>query len=160
MITDARFLHDDRLDLRVEHGDETRPADTATVPGHALHTGLGEHWLLLSPAAADRLGLATWQVGWALDARRPPDQQRQDDLADALRPARWPPGSRVERNRDYDDTRPLLLLLAAVSAVVTVAPPASPPVWPPPRDGPTCPPSPRWVRGRVYAACSRSARPA
>ncbi|WBB47072.1 ABC transporter permease [Verrucosispora sp. WMMA2044] len=119
VITDARFLHDDRLDLRVEHGDETRPADTATVPGHALHTGLGEHWLLLSPAAADRLGLATWQVGWALDARRPPDQQRQDDLAAALRPL-GAAGVAVERNRDYDDTRPLLLLLAAVSAVVTV----------------------------------------
>ncbi|WP_307870939.1 FtsX-like permease family protein [Micromonospora sp. C51] len=119
VVTDARFLRDDRLDLRVQHGDEKRPADTATVPGHALHTGLGEDWLLLSPTAADRLGLATWQVGWALDAQQPPDQQRQDDLAAALRPL-GSAGVAVERNRDHDDALPLLLLLAAVSAVVTV----------------------------------------
>ncbi|GIJ38024.1 ABC transporter permease [Micromonospora andamanensis] len=117
VVTDARLVRDDRLDLRVDHGSETRPADTATVPGHAVHTGLGEHWLLLSPAAADRLGLTTRQIGWALDVTRPPDGQRQDELDAALRSL----GIALERNQDYDDdTRPLLLLLAAVSAVVTV----------------------------------------
>ncbi|MFF5214849.1 FtsX-like permease family protein [Micromonospora sp. NPDC000442] len=119
VITDARFLRDGRLDLRVEHGSETRPADLTTVPGHALHTGLGEHWLLLSPAAADQLGLVTRQIGWALHVQQPPDEQQQDELDAALRPL-GSVGISVEQNRDYDDTRPLLLLLAAVSAVVTV----------------------------------------
>ncbi|MEV2240507.1 ABC transporter permease [Micromonospora sp. NPDC049891] len=119
VITDARFVRDGQLDLRVEHGSETRPADIATVPGHALHTGLGEHWLLLSPAAADQLGLVTRQIGWALHVQQPPDEQRQDELDVALRPL-GSGGIAVEQNRDHDDTRPLLLLLAAVSAAVTV----------------------------------------
>ncbi|GIJ20181.1 ABC transporter permease [Micromonospora lutea] len=119
VVTDARFLHDNQLDLLVEHGDETRQPDTTTVSGHALHTGLGEQWLLLSPAAADRLGLEIRQIGWALDAHQPPDREQQDDFAAALRPLH-PAGIGVEWNRDYDDTQPLLLLLAGVSAVVTV----------------------------------------
>ncbi|WP_309222850.1 ABC transporter permease [Micromonospora sp. CP22] len=119
VITDDRFLRDGRLDLRVEHGDETRSTDTATVPGHALHTGLGEQWLVLSPAAADRLGLVARQIGWALNAEKPPGQRQHDDLAAALRPLA-PAGVSVEWNRSHNNTRPLLLLLAGVAAVVTI----------------------------------------
>nr|WP_205808869.1 FtsX-like permease family protein [Micromonospora sp. HNM0581] len=120
VVTDARFLRDGHLDLRVEHHTDTLPPDIATVPGYALHTGLGQHWLLLSNAAADRLGLVRGQTGWALEAQQPPDQHHQNELAAALRPLA-PAGIAVEGGRSHDDdTRPRLLLLALVSAVVTV----------------------------------------
>ncbi|MDG4792489.1 ABC transporter permease [Micromonospora sp. WMMD1082] len=119
VVTDARFLVDGRLDLRVEPHEEARTPVTATVPGHALETALGRSWLVLSPAAADRLGLVTRQTGWAVDTEESPGQERQDEFVAALRTL-VPTGVGIEWYRDVDDRRPMLLFLAAVSAVVTV----------------------------------------
>ncbi|WP_230415837.1 FtsX-like permease family protein [Micromonospora tarapacensis] len=159
VVTDARYLTGGRLDLRVEHDDEARPADTATVPGHALETALGGHWLLLSPDAADRLGLVTRQTGWAMETDEPPERERQDAFVAALRPL-GSVGVGVEHSRDFQDSRPLLLLLAGVSAAVTVGAAGIATGLAAAEGGQTCPPSPRSAPVRAYAGCSRSARPA
>ncbi|GIJ77071.1 putative ABC transport system permease protein [Micromonospora phaseoli] len=120
VVTNPRFLRDDgRLDLRVDHTDESRAADTVTVPGYALATGLGQHWLILSPAATDRLGLTTWPAGWVIETTGQVDQERQDQFIAATRPL-GPLWLETDNGHGLGDARPLLLLLAAVSAVVTV----------------------------------------
>ncbi|MFV2100336.1 FtsX-like permease family protein [Micromonospora sp. LOL_024] len=118
VVTSPLFLRDGRLDLRVEYNDEARPADTATVPGYHLESGLGQHWLILSPAAADRLGLTTWPTGWVIETTGQVGQERLDQFIAATRPL-GPLSLDTDRNGS-GDPRPLLLLLAAVSAVVTV----------------------------------------
>ncbi|MDO3700601.1 ABC transporter permease [Micromonospora sp. C28SCA-DRY-2] len=119
VVTDPRYLVDDRVRVQVGHlGDDPdapAPATTA-LPGYALRTGTGVHRLLLSTPAADRLGLVTQPLGWAIDGV--PDQRRQDRFVTALRPLGLQ--VEIERGRPESGARPLLLLLAAASGVVTV----------------------------------------
>ncbi|WP_431729013.1 FtsX-like permease family protein [Verrucosispora sp. TAA-831] len=120
VVTDPRYLADGRLHLRVEPDDDrVVDAATATVPGYATGSDLRPPWLLLSPAAADRLGLAVRQVGWAVAADEPPGQRQRDRFVDALE-SLGPVGAQFEVGRGFGSTEPLLLLLAGVSALVTV----------------------------------------
>ncbi|MEV6690702.1 ABC transporter permease [Micromonospora sp. NPDC051196] len=120
VVTDPRYVVDGRLELQYQEGSggplggHTLPV---TVPGHALHTELGGKWLLLSPALADRFGVVTGRVGWAIDATTDPD--RRERFTSAIRPL----GSLGVETRDrsgQSHTVRILLLLAGVSAVVTV----------------------------------------
>ncbi|MGS2614652.1 FtsX-like permease family protein [Micromonospora sp. LZ34] len=119
VVTDPRYLVDGRVRVQVSHlGDDpdAPPPATATLPGHALHSGISADRLLLSAPAADRLGLVTRSIGWAVDGV--PDQRRQDRFLAALRPLRLQ--VEIERGREESAARPLLLLLAAASGVITV----------------------------------------
>ncbi|PZG14189.1 ABC transporter [Micromonospora craterilacus] len=122
VVTDPRLLVDGRLEVTVQHDAEeaTRATDTATVPGHVLSTAVGSKWLLLSPAAADQLDLVTRQAGWAIGAGESPgrDQRKQDRFVTAIRPLDV--AVEIETGRRHGDSQPVLLLLAGVSAVVTV----------------------------------------
>ncbi|WP_433532006.1 FtsX-like permease family protein [Micromonospora sp. CA-263727] len=120
VVTDPRYLLDGRLELTIQRDPEeaVQATDTATVPGHALSTAVGENWLLLSPATADRLALATRQNGWAIDAGQRPEPDRQNRFLAALRPLGL--AVQIENGRGYGNGQPILLLLAGVSAVVTV----------------------------------------
>ncbi|PWU54763.1 ABC transporter [Micromonospora sp. S4605] len=119
VVTDPRYLVDDRVRVLVNHfaddPDAPLPA-AAALPGYALRTGTGIDRLLLSAPAADRLGLVTRPVGWAVDGVT--DQRRQDRFVAALRPLGLQ--VEIERGRPDSGARPLLLLLAAASGVVTV----------------------------------------
>ncbi|MEV6812198.1 ABC transporter permease [Micromonospora sp. NPDC051296] len=122
VVTDPRYLVDGRLELSIKRNPDeaARATDTTTVPGHVLSTAVGRKWLLLSPAAADRLDLVTRQDGWAIEAGEPPgrDRQKQDRFITAIRPLAV--AVEIESGGHYGGNQPLLLLLAGVSAVVTV----------------------------------------
>ncbi|BCJ57874.1 FtsX-like permease family protein [Micromonospora endophytica] len=121
VLTDNRYLVDGQLRLSVQRDPEepVRIEDTTTVPGHTLEIGYGSNWLLLSPAAAERLGLTPEQTGWALDVDEPPGQRQQEAFTAATR-SLAPLELEFHDDRRLGDTVPLLLLLAGVSAVVTV----------------------------------------
>ncbi|MCM0677688.1 ABC transporter permease, partial [Micromonospora phytophila] len=120
VVTDPRYLVDGRLGLTVTRpGDDADVRSTgATVTGYALRSNVGVDRLLLSPQAADRLGLTLRPVGWAVAADGPPDRTGQDRFLAALRPHRM----QVEMaSADAPGgSRPALLLLAAASGVITL----------------------------------------
>ncbi|MEU6077379.1 FtsX-like permease family protein [Micromonospora sp. NPDC047074] len=119
VVTDARYVRDGRVDIVVHRPGQARPDPTVTtVAGHPLSTGLDANRLLLSRAAADRLGLTARPVGWAIAADGAPDQRQQDRFGTAVRPL----GAQVEieRGDPAGPGRPVLLLLAAAAGVITV----------------------------------------
>ncbi|MFF3865285.1 FtsX-like permease family protein [Micromonospora sp. NPDC001898] len=122
VVTDPRYVLDGRVTLAATRTrDESGSTGTvrATVPGYVLRGGTGADQLVLSHAAAARVGLAAYQVGFVLatDAVPTPDQQdRFDAELRRLAPLRVV----VERGRPDTDQRPILLLLAIVSGLVTV----------------------------------------
>ncbi|QOC94866.1 ABC transporter permease [Micromonospora craniellae] len=118
VVTDPRYLGDGRLHLQVEHGEPTRTKE-AIVPGYAVRSDLRPPWLVLSPAAADRLDLAVRQTGWAIEADEPPGQRQRDRFVEAVESI-GPVGTQFEVGKGFGGAEPLLLLLAGVSAVVTV----------------------------------------
>ncbi|MGC5029592.1 FtsX-like permease family protein [Micromonospora sp. DT229] len=120
VVTDPRYLLNGHLELRYQEssdgplGGHTR---SVTVPGHAVDNDLGSDWILLSQAVTDRLGVVTRHVGWAMDGT--PDPDRHEEFTAAMRPL----GSFSVETRDdsrHGGTVRMLLLLAGVSAVVTV----------------------------------------
>ncbi|SCL30493.1 putative ABC transport system permease protein [Micromonospora nigra] len=120
VATDPRYLVDGRLQLDVTPaGEGQSPTRSAVVPGYALRTGLSTDWLLLSPAAAERLDLSARPLGWAIAADGVPDRPHQERFVSALRAA-----EEVSLQTDHwlpsDDGPQVLLLLTAVSGVVTV----------------------------------------
>ncbi len=121
VLTDRRYLVDGQLKLSVERDPEqpVRDTDTVAVPGHVLDTGLGADWLLLSPAAAEQLGLTARQIGWAFSVDEPPEGHQHDQFHAATRSLGV---LLVDTSDDWGsrDATPLLLLLAGVSALVTV----------------------------------------
>ncbi|RIV40941.1 ABC transporter permease [Micromonospora radicis] len=121
VLTDPRYVVDGRLELRVErgHGDVAERTDTLDVPGHALDSELGGEWLLLSRAAADRLGLVSEHIGWAIQTDSAIERRQESAFAAAIRPL-GSLGVEFSDRRGFGDTAPMLLLLAGVSAVVTV----------------------------------------
>ncbi|MER7332438.1 MULTISPECIES: FtsX-like permease family protein [unclassified Micromonospora] len=120
VVTDPRYVVDGRIEVAVNGTEAGRPVTStpAAVAAYALRTGVPTERLLLSRRAADRLGLATRPLGWAVAADAAPDQGRQNRFAAALRPL----GAHVEIEQGdrSDDGRPALLLLAAAAGVITV----------------------------------------
>ncbi|AEB43497.1 ABC transporter permease [Micromonospora maris] len=127
VLTDPRYVVDGRVELQVlRHLDEERQEQVRTleVSGHALHHDLDMKWLLLSPAAADRLGLVTRHTGWAIGSDSVPEQEQQIRFNTAIR-AIGPLGVEISDAHYRSGTLGGLLLLAGVSAVVTVGATAS-----------------------------------
>ncbi|RUL93330.1 FtsX-like permease family protein [Verrucosispora sp. FIM060022] len=127
VLTDPRYVVDGRVELQVlRHLDEERQEQVRTleVSGHALHHDLDMKWLLLSPAAADRLGLVTRHTGWAIGSDSVPEQEQQMRFNSAIR-ALGPLGVEISDSHYRSGTLAGLLLLAGVSAVVTVGATAS-----------------------------------
>jgi putative ABC transport system permease protein len=118
VVTDPRYLRDSRLTVALSRTDDGSGA-TATMPGYALRTDLAVDHLVLSRAAADRLGLVTVHSGWAIAGRGVPDQRQQDRFVADLRAlGGWQVS--VERGRSGTDEKPYLLLLAIASGLITV----------------------------------------
>ncbi|MGW4497230.1 FtsX-like permease family protein [Micromonospora sp. NPDC004336] len=120
VVTDPRYVVDGRVDVMVARAGPEGPVPSppTTVDGYAFHTGLGTQRLLVSPQAADRLGLTAHPVGWAVAADGAPDDDRQERFRAALRPF----GVRLEfeSGGSGDGERPALLLLAAAAGVITL----------------------------------------
>ncbi|MEU7995116.1 FtsX-like permease family protein [Micromonospora sp. NPDC049060] len=120
VVTDPRYVRDGRVDVRVTRAGQARPDPRAvtTVAGYPLPTALGAERLLLSPAAAGRLGLNVHPLGWAIAADGVPDEDRQDRFVAAVRPLHAQ--VEIDRGTQGDAGRPLLLLLAAAAGVITL----------------------------------------
>ncbi|WP_307816719.1 MULTISPECIES: ABC transporter permease [Micromonospora] len=127
VLTDPRYVVDGRVELQLLRNlDEERQEQVRTVEvsGHALHHDLDMKWLLLSPAAAERLGLVTTHIGWAIGSDSVPEQEQQMRFNTAIR-ALGPLGVEISDSHYRSGTLAGLLLLAGVSAVVTVGATAS-----------------------------------
>ncbi len=119
VVSDPRYLVDGRLELVARDSRDGVVSARTAVPGHALRTRLATEWLLLSPEAAARLGLAVRPVGWAVASDHLDDRDRRDRFVAAL----WPHGTfavSYDEGPPSSGTRPLLLLLAAASGVITL----------------------------------------
>ncbi|MGV9976262.1 FtsX-like permease family protein [Micromonospora wenchangensis] len=122
VVTDPRYVVDGRVTVRVDRsvGDSRPPvATTVTLPGHLLRDGLPVDRLVLSPAAAARVGLRTEPVGFAVDTRSAPTTAQLDRVVTALRPL-LPVTAQIERGPPHSEQRPVLLLLAAGAGVITL----------------------------------------
>ncbi|WP_165949830.1 ABC transporter permease [Micromonospora sp. KC207] len=121
VVTDGRYLLAGRLTLTATRaGTDSEPVavGTATVPGYALHSGF-EDRLVVSHAAAARLGLASRQLGYVVATAAAPTNTQQDRFDVELRRL-GPLDVIVERGDWGNDQRPLLLLLAIGSGLITV----------------------------------------
>ncbi|MEV5764308.1 ABC transporter permease, partial [Micromonospora sp. NPDC052213] len=120
VVTDPRYVVGGRIEVVVNGSGPAGPVASAptAVAAYALRTGVPTERLLLSRRAADRLGLATRPLGWAVAADGAPDQGRRDRFATALRPLDV--HVEIEQGDRSDDGRPVLLLLAAAAGVITV----------------------------------------
>ncbi|MFD2764585.1 FtsX-like permease family protein [Micromonospora eburnea] len=117
VVTDPRQVVDGRVTITVTHSDDGSAA-SATLPGYALRGGLPVDRLVLSPSAAAALGLVGEQFGYVVDTPDPPTAEQHKRLITEMSSAQLsvllddgPPGG---------DQRPLLLLLAGASGVITV----------------------------------------
>ncbi|MGN9776771.1 FtsX-like permease family protein [Micromonospora sp. H33] len=120
VVTDPRYLVDGRLEIVVRDGPDAAVSVRATVPGYALRNPRqAMDRLLLSPGATTRLGLTSRPVGWAFAADHAADRDRRDRFVAALRPHGAVSVS-YEEGPPASGTRPLLLLLAAASGVITL----------------------------------------
>ncbi|MFI0791154.1 FtsX-like permease family protein [Micromonospora rubida] len=122
VVTDPRYVLDGRVTLvatRARDEPESTGTVRATVPGYVLRGGVEVDQLVLSHAAAARVGLAARQHGYILatDAAPTPDQQ---DRFDAELQRLAPLQVVVERGHPETDQRPVLLLLAIASGLITV----------------------------------------
>ncbi|MEW2380782.1 FtsX-like permease family protein [Micromonospora sp. NPDC047707] len=120
VVTDPRYLVDGRLEIVVRDGADAAVSTRATVPGYALRTHrLAMDRLLLSPGATTHLGVTAQPVGWAFATEHAADRDRRDRFVAALRP-HGTVSVGYEEGPPASDTRPLLLLLAAASGVITL----------------------------------------
>ncbi|MEH0827629.1 FtsX-like permease family protein [Micromonospora sp. CPCC 205714] len=122
VVTDPRYLVDGTVALTVDRtteGPDPPVTTTATVPGYVLRGGLPVDRLVLSAPAATRLGLAVEHLGWAVATDDAPSAAQQRRLAAELR-SLVPVLVEVEPGPPASDQRPLLLLLALGSGVITL----------------------------------------
>ncbi|MEW2440276.1 ABC transporter permease [Micromonospora marina] len=118
VVTDPRRVVDGQV--RVEMNDNSGgPPTGRLLPAYVLHGGLPVDRLVLSPAAADALGLTAVPMGYLLDtAGSPTDRQIElltDELFDIV-----PVSAQVATADPPSDQRPMLLLLAVASGVITL----------------------------------------
>ncbi|MGC5017821.1 FtsX-like permease family protein [Micromonospora sp. DT47] len=122
VVTDPRYVVDGRITLSAERSNGQSapdPPTVVTVPGRPLRGGLMVDRLVLSPAAAARLGLIGEQMGYVVDTTAAPGAARQARLAAALRPLA-PLVVEVTPDAPESGRNPLLLLLAIGSGLITV----------------------------------------
>ncbi|MFJ8577596.1 FtsX-like permease family protein [Micromonospora sp. NPDC093277] len=117
VVTDPRQVVDGRVTITVTHSAGS-PAASATLPGYVLRGGLPVDRLVLSAPAAAAVGLVGEQFGYLVDTPTPPTADQQKRLIAELSQARLT--VLVENGPPSGDQRPLLLLLAGASGVITV----------------------------------------
>ncbi|MFI5833304.1 FtsX-like permease family protein [Micromonospora sp. NPDC051300] len=118
VVTDPRKLVDGQVRVEVERGSgEVGPG--RLLPGYVLRGGLPVDRLVLSPAAASRLGLVGTPMGYLVDTTAAPtDSQRErlaDELSDLVRVS-----VDMSTARPPSDQRSVLLLLSVASGVITL----------------------------------------
>ncbi|MGC4750371.1 FtsX-like permease family protein [Micromonospora sp. DT201] len=121
VVTDPRYLHDGLVTVRVKQVDPgtDQPTAAADLPGYALPTPIGQSQLLLSPSAAQQLGLTWSPSAWVIGTSTAPDRHRQERFIAALRNF-GTLSLGVEYGGGPRDISPLLLLLAAAAGVITM----------------------------------------
>lgn len=124
VVTDPRQVVDGRVTVTVSRttarqDPPSTTTTTTTLPGYALRGGLPVDRLILSAAATARLGLVGEQLGYVVDTTGPPTAAQRQRLAADL-PRLGPLQIQVEQDEPASDRRPLLLLLAVGSGVITL----------------------------------------
>ena len=124
VVTDPRQVVDGRVTVTVSRttarqDPPSTTATTTTLPGYALRGGLPVDRLILSAAATARLGLVGEPLGYVVDTTGPPTAAQRQRLAADL-PRLGPLQIQVEQDAPASDRRPLLLLLAVGSGVITL----------------------------------------
>ncbi|MEW2590713.1 FtsX-like permease family protein [Micromonospora aurantiaca] len=118
VVTDARRVVDGQV--RVEVNDNSGgPPTGRLLPAYALRGGLTVDRLVLSPAAADALGLSAVPMGYLLDTAGSPTDRQMEMLTDELFDI-GPMSAQVATADPPSDQRPMLLLLAVASGVITL----------------------------------------
>ncbi|MFJ8832553.1 FtsX-like permease family protein [Micromonospora aurantiaca] len=118
VVTDARRVVDGQV--RVEVNDNSGgPPTGRLLPAYALRGGLTVDRLVLSPAAADALGLSAVPMGYLLDTAGSPTDRQMDMLTDELFDI-GPMSAQLATADPPSDQRPMLLLLAVASGVITL----------------------------------------
>ncbi|WP_435150669.1 FtsX-like permease family protein [Micromonospora aurantiaca (nom. illeg.)] len=118
VVTDARRVVDGQV--RVEVNDNSGgPPTGRLLPAYALRGGLTVDRLVLSPAAADALGLTAVPMGYLLDTTGSPTDRQMEMLTDELFDL-GPMSAQVATADPPSDQRPMLLLLAVASGVITL----------------------------------------
>nr|WP_228531742.1 FtsX-like permease family protein [Micromonospora sp. ANENR4] len=118
VVTDARRVVDGQV--RVEVNDNSGgPPTGRLLPAYALRGGLTVDRLVLSSAAADALGLTAVPMGYLLDTAGSPTDRQMEMLADELFDI-GPMSAQLATADPPSDQRPMLLLLAVASGVITL----------------------------------------
>ncbi|MFC0028322.1 FtsX-like permease family protein [Micromonospora chaiyaphumensis] len=118
VVTDPGQLVDGRVRVEVSHGSGAVAA-AVTLPAYVLRGGLPVDRLVVSPGAAATLGLVAAPLGYLVDTAEPPTGRQRDRLAADLSGVA-PLAVQVATAGPPSDQRPLLLLLAGASAVITL----------------------------------------
>ncbi|MET8833634.1 FtsX-like permease family protein [Micromonospora sp. NPDC004540] len=119
VVTDPRQLVDGRVRVEVADGSGGGPTSVVMLPAYVLRGGLPVDRLVVSPAAATALGLVAVPLGYLVDTAGPPTDRQRDRLAAELADVA-PLSIQVATAGPPSDQRPLLLLLAGASAVITL----------------------------------------
>ncbi|MCW3813453.1 FtsX-like permease family protein [Micromonospora sp. DR5-3] len=118
VVTDPGQLVDGRVTVAVTHGAGDAASASASLPGYVLRGGIPVDRLVLSPPAAAAVGLVAEPFGYAVDATAPPTPGQRDRLSAEL--SRLGALSVQTDEQLRSDQRPLLLLLAIGSGVITL----------------------------------------
>ncbi|TDC73514.1 ABC transporter permease [Micromonospora sp. KC606] len=122
VVTDPRYVRDGRVTVATHRGTTGAEAPTSTtmaVPGYLLRGGLPVDRLVLSTAAAVRLGLAVVSEGFVVATDTAPTEAQQRRLVAELRPLASVIAV-VEAEAPEPNRRPLLVLLAVAAGMITV----------------------------------------
>lgn len=118
VVTDPRQVVDGRVRVEVNHSSGA-PTAVRLLPAHVLRGGIPVDRLVISPAAADTLGLAAVPLGYLVDTTGPPTAEQRERLADELTEV-VPLSVQMATAAPPYDQRPLLLLLAVASGIITL----------------------------------------
>ncbi|MFE9871810.1 FtsX-like permease family protein [Micromonospora sp. NPDC005686] len=118
VVTDARRTVDGQAQVEVNYSSGRSPTGRL-LPAYVLRGGLPVARLVLSPAAADTLGLAAVPMGYLLDTAGSPTDRQIEMLTDELYDI-GPLSAQVATADPPSDQRPMLLLLAVASGVITL----------------------------------------
>ncbi|SCG77848.1 FtsX-like permease family protein [Micromonospora humi] len=118
VVTDPRQVVDGKVRVEVNHSSGAATT-VRLLPGHVLRGGLPVDRLVISPTAADALGLAPAPTGYLVDTTGPPTVEQRERLADDLADV-VPLSVEMATADPTSDQRPVLLLLAAASGIITL----------------------------------------
>ncbi|MEV0001927.1 FtsX-like permease family protein [Micromonospora sp. NPDC050980] len=118
VVTDPRQVVDGQVRVEATHSSGA-PTAVRLLPGHVLRGGLPVDRLVLSPAAAEALDLTAAPTGYLVDTTGPPTAGQRERLADELADT-VPLSVEIATAGPPYDQRPLLLLLAVASGIITL----------------------------------------